>query len=77
MTVELTDNEKYSIIQQHLRNVNYNKYNLEISLIEENAATPKSQQNIDSLTVQLNNINAKISALQAEMDNLNPTDTNI
>ena len=36
MTLELTNEEKVTIINSHLKNLAYNKFNIEISVIEEN-----------------------------------------
>jgi hypothetical protein len=70
MTIEITDNEKNAVIQQHLRNHTYNKYNLELSLLEENSATIKNQVSIDQLTEQLGSIDAKIAVLNEEASRL-------
>ena len=37
MTTLLSNEEKAGIINQHLKNLQYNKFNLEISVVEENA----------------------------------------
>lgn len=62
----LSNQEKISIIDQHLRNSEFNKYNLEISLIEENASANKNEDAISSLNDQISAINLKITALNAE-----------
>lgn len=62
----LSNEEKVSIIDQHTRNIEYSKYNLEVSLIEENAVTEPNQEAIDSLNSQLADLNVKLSALDAE-----------
>ena len=67
MTYELTNDEKRNIINQHLRNLEYSKFNVEISLLEENADSAPDQENLDSLTGQLATINDKIEALAAEL----------
>ena len=67
MTYELTNDEKRNIINQHLRNLEYSKFNVEISLVEENADPSPDQENLDSLTGQLDTINGKMEALVAEL----------
>ena len=66
----LSNEEKISIINQHKKNVEYNKYNLQISLIEENAVTSPDQDAIDSLNDKITEINKKITALDAEIASL-------
>jgi molecular chaperone GrpE (heat shock protein) len=71
MTVELTKEEKISIIEQHLKNFAYSEYNVELSLIEENAATSPNTSAIAKLNEQLATITSQKTALQAEINNLN------
>lgn len=66
----LSNQEKIAIIDQHLKNAEYNKYNLEISLIEENASVNKNEDAISSLTDQISAISLKITALTAEKTKL-------
>lgn len=66
----LSNEEKISIINQHKKNVEYSKYNLQISLIEENAVTSPDQDAIDSLNDKIVEINKKITALDAEIASL-------
>jgi hypothetical protein len=62
----LSNEEKISIIDQHIKNIEYNKYNLEISLIEENAVANPEATTISSLNSQIAVLNSKISVLQTE-----------
>lgn len=66
----LTNEEKISVVNQHLKNLEYNKYNVELSLIEENAITKINDDVISSLNEQLVNLNAKIDVLQQEIASL-------
>ena len=43
MTYVLTNEEKTAIIEQHLRTLEYSKYNTTISLMEENAVSSQDQ----------------------------------
>lgn len=70
MTVQLTNEEKISIITQHIRNLEFNKYNLNVSLLEENALAIPNQATIDSVNLQISEANTKITALNAEIASL-------
>lgn len=70
MTVQLTNEEKISVITQHIRNLEFNKYNLNVSLIEENAMAIPNQATLDSIDLQLSECNSKITALNAEIASL-------
>jgi hypothetical protein len=70
MVYTLTKEEKIDIINQHLKNLEYSKYNSEISLIEETAATEPQAILIDEIQVQIDSINAKMSALLSEISAL-------
>lgn len=66
----LTADEKVSVIVTHLRNLSYTKYNLEMSLLEENALATPSVEVINQLNSQIESANAKAAALIAEMQSL-------
>lgn len=70
MTYELTNSEKADIINSHLKNIENNKYNLELSLIEENSLTSPNQVVINSIQEQLSGLAQKKTALLAELDEL-------
>lgn len=63
----LAKDDKIQIISQHIKNLEYNAYNLEMSLLEENSATQKDESTISSLNEQMDNIDAKVIALQSEL----------
>jgi len=71
MAYLLTNEEKIGIVEQHLRNLEYSKFNVSISLIEESSITPVKQDLIDDLEKQISDINAKIESLVAELATLN------
>jgi hypothetical protein len=60
---DLTKEEKASIIMTHLKSLSSNKYNLEISLDEENSLPSPSQETIDQLNSQVQMVEAKTAAL--------------
>lgn len=70
MTTLLSNEEKAVIINQHLKNLHYNKFNLEISIVEETAkATPETAA-LANLNTQIADFNSRITALEAELDKL-------
>jgi hypothetical protein len=70
MTYELSNEEKTSIVNQHLRSLEYNKYNVQVSLKEENAVADKNVDLIASLNSQVAVITDKIDALLEELASL-------
>jgi hypothetical protein len=70
MAYTLTKEEKIDIINQHLKNLEHSKYNSEISLVEESAAIQPQPILIDEINSQIDNINAKTSALLSEIESL-------
>jgi len=70
MTYELTNEEKSAIVNQHVKNLEYNIYNLQVSLIEENAVSTPDASKISSLNSQISESNVKKTALLAELDEL-------
>lgn len=69
MTI-LSNDEKLAIAQQHKRNLEYNKYNLDLTLIEENAVSSPKADVIASLTTEINELTNKITAIDAEISSL-------
>lgn len=67
MAYTLTKQEKIDIINQHLKNLEYSKYNSEISLVEESAALEPQQNLIDEIQGQIDSINLKMTALLSEI----------
>jgi hypothetical protein len=66
----LTNEDKASIINSHLKNLEYNKFNIQISLIEENAKTEPNTESVASLNAELTDITSRITALGKELDKL-------
>ena len=66
----LTNEEKIGIANQHLKNLQYNRYNLELSLKEENALDTPNEASVADVQSQLNSIDAKIEAIEAEIETL-------
>ena len=70
MTYELTNQEKADIVTQHIKNVEYSLFNLGLSLVEEQAVATPNAENIASLNSQITELNAKKTALLAELADL-------
>lgn len=70
MTVEITNEEKITIVEQHMKNLNYNKYNLNVTLLELNALASPDQTSIDNILLQISEIDAKLSVLEQEKTSL-------
>lgn len=67
MVYTLTKEEKIDIINQHLKNLEYSKFNSEISLIEESSIPEPQQALVDEIQSQLDSINTKMAALLSEI----------
>jgi len=70
MTTLLSNEEKAGIINQHLKNLHYNKFNLEISVVEENAKVTPETAALANFNTQIADFNSRITALEAELDKL-------
>jgi transcriptional regulator NrdR family protein len=70
MTYELTNAEKISIIHQHLKNLEYNRYNLEVSILELTSATNPKQDSIEDVQAEIDSIVSQQTALNAEVASL-------
>lgn len=70
MTIELTNEEKLSIVNQHLKSVDYTIYGLQLDLIEaQTTETPDATQ-ISSINGRITAANARREALVEERDSL-------
>jgi hypothetical protein len=69
----LTDNEKAAIIKAHIKNIASNKYNAELSLIEENLLQEPNQDVLSSSQNRISIYDAQINALESELSKLNIT----
>lgn len=67
MVYTLTNQEKSEIISQHLKALEYSKYNFQVSLIEENASPAASEGAVTDIQNQIDKTNLKIAALVAEL----------
>lgn len=70
MTIELSKEEKIQIINNHIKNLKGNKYNLELSVIEENSIDEPGTDRIAILNKEITDTDARISALEAQIASL-------
>ena len=66
----ITNEEKLAIVSQHIKNLELNKFNLELSLIEENAKLVSEQNNITPIETEIDDVVAKITALTVELNKI-------
>lgn len=67
MTAQLTKEEKITIIMTHLKNIAFSQYNLELTLIEENAKEVPDQEIITRTNNNLDIVSDQIAALNEEL----------
>jgi len=67
MSTILTNEEKAAIVNQHIKNLEYSIYNLDISIIEEEAVSTPDSNKISALNSDITELNAKKAALTAEL----------
>jgi hypothetical protein len=70
MVYELTNEEKKGIVEQHLKNIAFSEYNLDLSLTAEEALQNPSSANLLSLNSQKDDLQAQKDALLAELNSL-------
>ena len=70
MTYELNTEEKTSIINQHLKNLEYKKYNLNLSLMEENSLSTPNTIRVAEINADLDKVNAQKGVLLLELEAL-------
>lgn len=70
MVYELTNEEKIGIVEQHLKNISFSEYNLDLSLVAEEALPNPSTSTLDSINSQKDDLQAQKDALLAELNSL-------
>jgi len=70
MPLEITNEEKIDIINTRIKNLKIGRYNLEVSLIEENSLDEPSEATSSLLTQEIANTNKRIEALELELTKL-------
>jgi len=66
METELTTQEKLGIINQHIKSIITNIYNINVAIISESSLTQPNQENLDNLNGELQKENTKKQALLQE-----------
>jgi hypothetical protein len=74
MTYELGNEEKINMVNQHIKNLSYSKYDLELSQIE--AVAVHTDEEVASMAYQdqIADVTAKILKLEEILDTLHPTE---
>lgn len=70
MTTTLTNVEKRSIVDQAIRQVDYSIYSSEIEVLQIESVTPVDQDQLDAHLGNITKLNAKRTALVAELATL-------
>ena len=66
MTTLLTNADKLSIVNQHIKSIDFQVYNLELDLLEANAEATPNAENISAINGRVTSLNAKRAVLAAE-----------
>ena len=64
---DLTAEEKIAVINSHIKNINYNKFNAELVIIEESASALPSTTKISDANATITEAEAQIAALEAQI----------
>ncbi len=70
MAIELTNEEKLNIVNQHIKSIDYSIYGLELDIIEAQAIGSPDNTHVTSLTDRLADANLKRVALVEEKSSL-------
>ena len=74
MTIELTNEEKLGIVEQHIKSIDYGIYGIQLDLIEINATSSPDASQVTNLNTRLTAYNAKRAALVTEKNSLTPVE---
>jgi len=72
MAIELTNEEKLNIVNQHIKSVDYSIYGLQLDLLEAQAVDAPDQTQISSLNSRISSANARRVVLVTERNSLTP-----
>ena len=67
---DLTAEDKIAVINSHIKNINYNKFNAELVIIEENASSSPDATKISDANASITEAQAQIAALEAQIEAL-------
>jgi len=74
MTYELENQEKINMVNQHIKNLSFAKYDLELSRLEALAVNTAEEVSGMSYDGQISDITSKILKLEEILDALIPTE---
>lgn len=74
MTTTLTNEEKLSIVNQHIKSIDYSIYGYELDLIQTNAVSSPDAGQIAAINARMAEANSKKAALVIEKDSLTVTE---
>ena len=63
MATTLSNEDKLSLVGQHIKSIDFQIYSIELDLIEANALTQKDTENIDRKSTRLNSSHTDISRM--------------
>jgi hypothetical protein len=70
----LSNEEKLSVVNQHLKSVEYSIYGLGLDLIEAEAATSPDAEQVSAINARMADANARKTVLLAEKSSLTVTE---
>lgn len=70
MTYELSAEEKESIINQHLKNLEFKRYNLDLSLMEEQTLSSPSTERLAEINSAISEVVAQKDILMTQLEGL-------
>ena len=71
MTVTLEPQEKVVIVEQHLKNILFAEYNIELSIKEATSTVTANETTVANLNLQLGEVQKQKFALESELEALN------
>jgi hypothetical protein len=74
MTYELGNEEKINMVNQHIKNLSYSKYDLELSKLEALAVHTAEEVAAMAYQNQIDEVTSKILKLEEILDTLAPTE---
>jgi hypothetical protein len=62
----LTNADKLNLVDQHIKSIDHQAYNLQLDLIEANAESPVNSDSVSAINTRINVLAAKRTALESE-----------
>lgn len=64
----LSNSEKSSSIRSKIKNIQYQKFNLELDILSESAISDPNESYLQEIQQQVNDLNLRQAALKSELD---------